>query len=230
MRMHMVICSVVLLGAFSVSGYSSGSPMSPTIDEIRITKTGAEYKRVSNDELRRNGVINVEACSGRNGEDGAWMEYRDSNGQLISKYTGKIWCGVVIPAVSPPWGITQLKAEEYCIKIGAALPSGYPDSQNGRNGFPEEDSDLQRLTKSMGAQDYKGDGYSRYIKGSETKAILPNHLEKPYGDWRSYWSSSVPASSPTHAYYLNDKWGAFDSNVRNYPGYGDSARCVVARH
>lgn len=193
------------------------------LSEIRTTKTGATFTRVSTEELIKLGVTDVEACVGKDNEYGAWAEpdYKNSEGQLVK---GKILCGAISQKT-----MCHPDAQSYCENKGMQTPNGYPENQNGKNGFPNEDSDFVRYRKHEGAQSVAD---FETPKGYAPK-VLPNQTYIENGETRSryFWSSSVRPNS-SFAYGFGGRYGGVYVHTRTYSVHFagvNSVRCVVAR-
>ena len=220
MRNNFSLYSMVLVSIFMGALASSG--------ELRKTKTGQEFQRVSEDVLRKAGVKDVAACVGKDGKFGAFEEpsQKDKAG------TPLIWCGdVARDKDGKVRTMNHADADAYCKSIGASLPTGYFESRNGKNGFPDQDSDHVRLAKLMGATDSEGKGYSPYVQGSTTQTVLPNlttYEENRWNTTRWFWSSSVYPDSPWDAYVFYGRLGNAGYRYQYHASFV-SVRCVVAR-
>ena len=173
----------------------------PVVKEERLTKktkSGAEFKRVSEEELLALGIKDTKKF----GE--AWQDP-----------SGKIWSDIAKKGDGTPLKMSQRDAETYCKNLGAELPSGYPENQNGTNGFPNKDSDFVALRKYMGAKSMAGTGVP---EGYEPE-ILPNLTF-----WN--WSSSVHSGLSNYAYFVDGRDGVVSLLIRSND-YAFAFRCVV---
>ena len=111
---------------------------------------------------------------------------------------------------------TQYQAQDMCtnpssedargnlISLNWSLPSGYPESFNGKKGFPNKDSDFETLEKN---------GIRKVIDTSG----------------RYFWSSSVHPFFSSNAYFFNGSYGGIFNFYRGYDGrddYPGSVLCV----
>ena len=200
------VCRLVVLGLFIVcaTGFAEHEVGTPRIfakrfelipeDSVRLTKNGAKFSGVTVNELSKKlGKQNVEKF----GE--AW---RDPSGM--------IWGDIVTKEDGSPSFMNHKNAEAYCKRIGGRLPSGYLESQSGKHGFPDKDSDFVRLRKYMGAKDGSIEDY--------TPEVLPHLTYKKDGKTSSryiFWSSSVHPDYPSlGAYGFGGLSGDIDSYIR----------------
>lgn len=199
-----------VLFAEEFTSFSKGEK-APAVKAERLTKktvSGAEFKRVSKKVLKAAGVKDPKKF----GE--AWEDP-----------SGMIWSDIIKDDDGSPLFMNQRSAEPYCKSLGAELPSGWQEDQNGKHGFPNWDSDFVRLRKYMGAE-YAA-GYNS-PKGY-TAQILPNLTitnERGEISSRWYWSSSVHPYYFSYAYVFYGYYGGVVFNSRSY-GLNGSVRCVV---
>lgn len=110
--------------------------------------------------------------------------------------TGTIWFENGITSMH------QRKAAKYCKEQGQYLPSGWPEDQNGKNGFPNFDSDFVSA-----------------IKHDIREVFLDKN-----DDWS--WSSTVHPDFSDYAYGNNGRSGYVRYVRRDFSCIG-SVRCVA---
>ena len=172
----------------------------PVVKEERLTKktkSGAEFKRVSEEELHALGIKDTKKF----GE--AWQDP-----------SGRIWSDIAKKEDGSALNMNQKDAETYCKNLGAELPSGYIEDQNGKHGG--KDSDFVALRKYMGAKSLAGYGAPE----GYAPEILPNLT-----GWN--WSSSVLPDNTNFAYDFDGRDGLVSHYYRSssFSFYG--VRCVV---
>lgn len=178
------------------------------IGEIKTTDPGnARFTRVSEEALTKLGVY-AKKC----GEE-AWREPDVvlPSGEIKK---GKIWCDIAMKKDKSPRFMKQTDAEAYCKGIGAELPTGWREEQNGKFGFKNEDSDFVRLTKYMGAKSGSNEGYE--------PQVLPNLTYTKNGQTRSryFWSSSsVPFVNSISAYVFSGHNGDIYFDYRYHSNF-----------
>lgn len=101
--------------------------------------------------------------------------------------------------------INQYDAEKQC-KDGFSLPTGYPSSQNGTNGFPKQDSEFVRL------------------ESDHIRDVVPG-----MNDNKWFWSSSVLANNTYFAYDFFGFNGYIDYDNRGYVFPNSAVVCVGSR-
>lgn len=170
--------------------------------ETKKTDAGAIFTRVSPDDLKTLGIKDLSKF----GE--AWKDP-----------SGLVWGDVAKDEKGNIRRMNHKDAESYCKSLGAELPTGYLEEKNGKNGFPNHDSDFVRLRKYMGAESLAGYGAP---KGYGPQ-ILPNLKE---GGWE--WSSSVHPANSDNAYDFDGRSGDIYYGHRDY-SLNVSVRCVVGR-
>ena len=165
------------------------------------TASGAEFKRASEEDLRAAGIKDKDMK--KFGE--AWVDP-----------SGMIWSDIAKKEDGSARFMNDQDAEDYCKSMGAELPSGWQEDQNGKHGFPNRDSDFVRLRKYMGAEYAAGNDKPERYKAE----ILPN-----LNGW--HWSSSVHPVYTDDAYVFDGRDGYVYNGVRSLVYYSLSVRCVV---
>lgn len=168
-------------------------------NETKTTATGHQFIRVKGDELSRIGINDV----AKFGE--AW---RDES--------GAVWGDIAMKDDGTPLFLNQPDADDYCKGLGAELPSGYDESQNGKNGFPNQDSDFVRLAKYLGVQTAAGKGYQ--------PQVLPHLDANGY-----FWSSSINPNVSFWAYCFDGTDGVVNAFGGIDVARGSVVRCVVRK-
>ena len=189
-----------LLGPMMILAlFTSGCAEQHEESPQKETKTGYKFRKVSQEQLKSLGVKDPKKF-----------------GESWEDPSGAVWSGIAKHDNGSLKTDDHVEAERYCTSLGAELPSGWPEDFNGKQGFPNHDSDFVRLRKYMGAEyAARYDTPKRY-----TAQILPDLLH-----W--HWSSSVHPDFTTYAYGFNGAYGDVDLGFRktdiNYYSY----RCVV---
>ena len=178
----------VMMLTMSSFSYSGGRVPHP---ETRKTASGAEFIRASEEDLKAAGVRDLEKF----GE--AWIDP-----------SGMIWGDIAKNEDGSPLFRELGFAETYGKSLGAELPSGWQEDQNGKFKIPNRDSDFVRLRKDMGAQYAVGSN----SPGGYTPQILPN-----LNRW--HWSPSVYRDDSTFGYFFYGHGGDLFMNYRYYPMY-----------
>ncbi len=166
---------------------------------LKKTSAGYEFRRVSEAELTDRGVTDPVAF----GE--AWEDP-----------IGMIWGDIARKPTGTAKIISHHEATEYCRRLGARLPSGFPAGKT--------ESDFVRLRRYLGGV---GDPTSEEESGYRPQ-ILPGLVFEENGHSYSEfnWSDSLVPKNPDFAYTFFSGAGvvyrAFRDNDGNY-----SVRCVV---
>jgi len=100
-------------------------------DSVRTTKSGKKFTRVDEKELSKLGITDTELF-----------------GQAWKDESGVIWGDVRKDEDPSNFHYVEVdEATDYCKKIGATLPTGWPEDRN--NDFDKTDSDFVRLVKYL---------------------------------------------------------------------------------
>jgi hypothetical protein len=199
------------LFAEEFTSFSKGEK-APAVKAERLTKktaSGAEFKRASEEDLKAAGVKDPKKF----GE--AWEDP-----------SGMIWSDIAKKEDGSPLFMIHKDVEAYCKSLGAELPSGWKEDQNGKHGFANKDSDFVRLRKYMGAEYAAGydtpKGYTAQILPNLTTTSEKGEILNRW--W--HWSSSVHPDDTEGAYLFNGRDGDVDVVFRSN-GHYFSVRCVV---
>jgi hypothetical protein len=187
-----------------------GSISASALDSEPQTKTtlnGAVFTRVSRQELRAAGVVDPDAF----GFPEAW---RDPS--------GVIWGDVSKNADGSFATMDHFQAEAHCRRLGAQLPSGWPESPPGAG---SRDSDFVRLRKYLGAGYAAGDEFPTGYKPQ----ILPNqtYINQVYevaSKWE--WSSTLVPNSYNAWAFLGSYGRLYHRDILQVPSQ-KVARCVA---
>jgi hypothetical protein len=174
---------------------------------IKKTQNGSVFKKVSEEELKviaKNKKVDPEKFAKVLGE--AWEDP-----------SGMIW-GDAKKTDGFPSDTDHEEAMTYCYDNGAEGPSGYLEEQNGKNGFPNQDSDFVRLRKYMGAKAPVW-GFEKPIGYSPQ--VLPNLK------WFWLWSTSVNPNDTSTVQIFGGSDGRIGPTYRIYKSF--QVRCVVRR-
>ncbi len=210
MRKFFSICLVAVMMLTVSSLISCSEQQAPAPEARRLTKktaSGAEFKRASEEDLKAAGIKDPKKF----GE--AWEDP-----------SGMIWSDIAKKEDGSPLCMNHIDAEAYCKSLGAELPSGWQEDENGKHGYPDKDSDFVRLRKYMGAEYAAGhdtpQGYAAQILPNLTRI---NEEGEVLNRW--YWSSSE-TDGTDFAYIFTDRDGDVGYGIRFF-SYGTSVRCVV---
>ncbi|MBY0371159.1 hypothetical protein K2X33_10765 [bacterium] len=155
----------------------------PSLVPTRTTRNGTKFTQPTSEDLTALGITDL-------------IKF----GEAWEDPTGVIWGDVARGKDGFPKTMSHAAASAYCAGIGARLPTGYVDSQNGKGKNPKTDSDFVRLRKYMGAK--RGTEFRKPEAKDYNPEILPN-LAVEY----RYWGADQPSDT-----YNGQPW---DSEVRS---------------
>jgi hypothetical protein len=183
----------------------------PVLVEGKLTKltaNGSAFRRVSEADLKLAGVTDPKKF----GE--AWEDA-----------SGLIWGGAPKKLNGNLVTMNYERAQVYCNKLGAYLPTGWHEDQNGTNHFPNEDSDYVRFRKALGG------GYAAGMevpKGYIARVLADLIHLGPSGEelnqW--FWSSTSTPDESKRAYAFNGRSGQIFRHLQSFT-LTTVPRCVV---
>jgi len=231
LKLVLVVFSIGILNNAKAANFHAADPTSdevspqgrpfaePAVAEQRTKKTtnGAEFKRVSEEQLKAAGIKDTKKF----GE--AWEEPEFLPNGKRNK-NRKIWGDVARDKDGSPMWMNHAQAEKYCEDLGATLPSGYVEKLNIDN--VDEDSDFVRLRKFMGAKSKEDWGAAEGYKPQ----ILPS-LETYEKGGREFsylfWSGSMTPHFEDSRFYFRGRDGYVSTEDRGNIDR-NTVRCVVS--